>query len=188
MGGCCNTKTLAVVGFVLVLQSLILQLGGVGSHFWNFIHIGTNNTDIKYYLGLWIYCTSVETQLADTFDCGDNLQIPIVSAECAGALFLFIAVLCAGTLICRSDLNVNLGLVFCLVFSCFLAGVCVIAGIVLYATRFEALTEDIFLISFSIHFSFIFCIMAAIGSFLAGFIFCCSVCSKSEKVVPNSEF
>ncbi|VDI57965.1 Hypothetical predicted protein [Mytilus galloprovincialis] len=150
-----DAKPISIAGFIVAIVSFVLQLIGFATPYWMYAKRG----NIASHYGLWQTCFPT----CGKFDCG--------VIECSSALkgtqaletLAFIILLAAVVLVAvqlfvinDKDILKKAGALCCIV-----AGVFALIGVIVYATQNGVQTSNL-------HFSFAFCIIAAVGGFVAG--------------------
>ncbi|XP_063419737.1 uncharacterized protein LOC134704884 [Mytilus trossulus] len=150
-----DAKPLTVAGFLSAIVSSVLQLIGFATPFWIYVKI----QGVAVHSGLWQACISTTcTSGCGVFGCPNALKGTQALETLAFIILLAAVVLVAVQLFVMKDKDImkKAGAVCCIV-----AGVFAIIGVIVYATQ-EGVKIS------TLHFSFAFCVIAAVGGIVAG--------------------
>ncbi|VDI12049.1 Hypothetical predicted protein [Mytilus galloprovincialis] len=155
-----DSKPTTIAGFILAIISFVLQLTSFATPYWMHIKMGT----VDSHFGLWQMClstTSGTTECAQ-IEC-EKFGCPSFKGTQALETLAFIILLAAVILVAiqlfvmkDKDILKKAGAVCCIV-----AGAFALIGVIVYATQKGVQTSNL-------HFSFAFCIIAAVGGIVSG--------------------
>ncbi|CAC5401949.1 unnamed protein product [Mytilus coruscus] len=150
-----DAKPITIAGFIVAIVSFVLQLIGFATPYWMYAYTG----GVAVHYGLWQICLPTCVK----YDCG----LPGCASAFKGTQALetlaFMILLAAVVLVAiqlfvmkDKDILKKSGSVCCIV-----AGAFALIGIIVFATQNGIVTSNL-------HFSFAFCIIAAVGGIVAG--------------------
>ncbi|CAC5401950.1 CACNG6 [Mytilus coruscus] len=150
-----DAKPITMAGFIVGIVSFVLQLIGFATPYWRYAKRGS----VALHYGLWQTCLPTCVKFdCGVFGCTSALKGTQALETLAFIILLAAVVLVAVQLFMMKDKDIlkKAGAVCCIV-----AGVFALIGVIVFATQ-NGIEKS------NLHFSFAFCIIAAVGGIVAG--------------------